>query len=103
MANTAKPTAPTRRTATARARPAAVRSAVQAVEEAEHLAVTVPLLGDLQLPRPDQLAYYAGVTTLVVLGIMEWPAALALGVGHVLLTQRHNRSVQQFAEALEEA
>lgn len=102
MANTAKTTAPTPRTPSTRTRPAAARSATRAVDEAEHLAVTVPLLGDLQLPRPDQLAYYAGVTTLVVLGIMEWPAALVLGVGHVLLTQRHNRSVQQFAEALEE-
>ena len=103
MANTEKTTAPTPRTPNTRTGRVVARSAVHAVEEAEHLAVTVPLLGDLQLPRPDQLAYYAGVTALVVLGIMDWPAALVLGVGHVLLTQRHNRTVHQFAEALEQA
>jgi len=102
MANTSKSAATGTRRTTPREEPAAAKTAAAAVQDAEHLAISIPFAGDLQLPRPDQLAYYAGVGTLVALGILEWPAALVLGVGHVLLTQQHNRAVQQFGEALEE-
>ncbi len=77
-------------------------TAAAQVHEADHLTLNVPLLGELHLPRADNMAYYAGVGTLVVLGILEWPAALVLGAGHVLLTQQRNRALQQFGEALED-
>lgn len=80
----------------------AAGTVVAHVHEADHLTLNVPLLGELHLPRADNMAYYAGVGTLVVLGILEWPAALVLGAGHVLLTQQHNRAIQQFGKALEE-
>lgn len=106
MANTVNSTpdaAPQRGTTANTANPTSGGEvAAAAVREAEHLAVSVPFLGDLQLPRPEQLAYYAGVGALVALGILEWPAALVLGAGHVLLTQQHNRSIQEFGAALED-
>jgi hypothetical protein len=77
------------------------RHAAAAVDSAEHIAIRIPALGDIRLPPPEHLAYYAGVGLLVALEILDWPAALALGVGHALISQQHNRSIQEFGEALE--
>jgi len=49
------------------------------------------------------MAYYAGVGALVALELLEWPAAVALGIGHALTSQRHNRALSEFGEALEDA
>ena len=102
MATTPKPAAIGPRRTISLAKPAAAITAAATARAAEHLTISVPLVGNRHLPRADNIAYYAGVATLVALGILEWPAALVLGVGHVLLTQQHNRAVQQFGEALEE-
>ena len=108
MANTTP--RPAKKTAT---RPAASRAstashppgrkAAASVARAEHLAVTLPILGPVQLPRPAQLAYYTGIGALVALEILEWPAALALGIGHALISQQRNRTIKEFGEALEDA
>lgn len=79
------------------------RKAAASVRRAEHIAVTLPVVGSVQLPRPDQVAYYAGIGALVALEVIEWPIALVLGVGHVLMTQQHNRTIHEFGEALEDA
>ena len=66
-------------------------------------AVTVPLLGELSLPSADSLAWYAGLTAITVLGVMDWPVAVAIGVGHLLAHNHHVRLLKDFGEALEEA
>lgn len=76
--------------------------ATVATDRAEHIALNLPLVGHVKLPRPEQLAYYTGIGALVALEILEWPAALVLGVGHALLTQQHNRTIHEFGAALEE-
>ncbi|MDP9091781.1 MAG: hypothetical protein M3N95_02260 [Actinomycetota bacterium] len=81
----------------------AATAATAATDNAEHIALNLPLVGSVQLPRPEQLAYYAGIGALVALEILDWPAALVLGVGHALLTQQHNRTIHEFGEVLEEA
>jgi len=56
----------------------------------------------LTLPAPQQLAFYAGVGAMAVLGIMEWPVVAALVVGHTLVNAQHNKVLQSLGEALEE-
>jgi hypothetical protein len=72
------------------------------VNRLEHLIVELPVLGQIRLPKPEHLAFYAGIGVLVAVELLEWPAALALGVGHALLEQHHNRAIREFGEALEE-
>ena len=63
----------------------------------------LPVLGTVRLPEPQRLTYYAAVGALGVLGMLEWPVALVLAGGHALAADQHNRAVQQFGEALEDA
>ncbi len=55
------------------------------------------------LPAPEHLAFYAGVGAMALFGIMEWPVATALLVGHTLVNAQHNKVLQSLGEALEEA
>jgi hypothetical protein len=65
--------------------------------------VPLPVFGTVQLPPLDSLALYAGLATLAAIGLMEWPVAAAIGVGHLLVQQQHFRLLHDFGEALEEA
>ncbi len=60
-------------------------------------------LGTVRLPEPQRLTYYAAIGALGVLGVLEWPVALVLAGGHALASDQHNRAVQQFGDALEDA
>ncbi len=62
-------------------------------------------LGDLRLELPprDQLAFLAGLGVLTALELIEWPVALAIGVGHELARSRHGKVLREFGEALEDA
>jgi len=64
--------------------------------------VDLPVVGQVQLPRPEQLAYYAGIGLLVALEVLDWPAAVVIAAGHVLTTQHHNRTIEELGEVLEE-
>jgi hypothetical protein len=79
------------------------RDAVEAVRDAETFAVTLPLLGRVRVPRPDQLAYYAALAGLAALEIIDWPIALAIGAGHALVSSQHHKVAQEIGEALEDA
>jgi hypothetical protein len=65
------------------------------------IEVNLPLVGELCLPAPERLAWYAGIATLVVLGMVEWPVALVITVGHLLGEDHHNRLIEDFGAALE--
>ena len=67
------------------------------------LNVDLPCVGAVELPPPNQLAFIGGLAVLIGVGLMEWPVGLALGVGHVLATSHHNKLLQDFGDALEEA
>ncbi|MGZ4482744.1 MAG: hypothetical protein ACXVXP_07335 [Mycobacteriaceae bacterium] len=66
-------------------------------------SLELPRLGIVRLPSPDALASYGGLVTLAAVGVMEWPVALAIGVGHLLAQSHHIRLLHDFGEALEEA
>ncbi|GGK68876.1 hypothetical protein Sme01_14210 [Sphaerisporangium melleum] len=39
------------------------------------------------LPPPDRLLYYGGLGALAALGMIEWPIAVAVGIGTVIATR----------------
>jgi len=78
------------------------RAAEKATEE-NTTRITVPLIGTITLPPPDQLAYVGGIATLVALEVIEWPVAVALCAGHVLAGCGRNKIIQDFGHALEAA
>jgi hypothetical protein len=80
----------------------AVAAAERAVRR-ESVHVVLPVVGRIPLPDREDLAFIGGVAVLVAIGLVEWPVGVALGVGHALAVNRHNKMVRAFGEALEEA
>jgi hypothetical protein len=76
---------------------------VAKVRDARTLAVNLPIVGHVRIPRPEQVAFYAAVGALAAVEIIEWPVALLLATGHALLQNEHSRVAQEIGEALEEA
>lgn len=48
-------------------------------------------IGTVRLPSPQRLAFYGGIATLAVFGIVDWPVALVIGIGHLLAEDHHQR------------
>ena len=71
--------------------------------EKNTVEVVLPALGTVRLPPPQTLAWLAGMATLAVLEVVEWPVALLVGGGHLLAQQNHVRLLRDFGQALEEA
>jgi hypothetical protein len=67
------------------------------------VSLSVPVLGDVDLPPPQHLLWYAGVAVLVAVECIEWPIALILATGKALADNRHSAALREFGEALEEA
>ncbi|MBV9024716.1 MAG: hypothetical protein JO362_13210 [Streptomycetaceae bacterium] len=57
----------------------------------------------VDLPPMDQLGFFAGLGVLAAVGLVEWPIAIAIAVGHELARSRHGRALREFGEAMEEA
>ena len=89
--------------ANATAAPRLGHGAVLHAIEKNTTAVTMPVVGELTLPSADALAWYAGLAAVAVFGVMDWPVAVAIGVGHLLAHNHHVRLLKDFGEALEEA
>jgi hypothetical protein len=79
------------------------RDAVQRVRRAQTFAVDLPIVGRVRIPRPEQLAFYGALGAMAAVEIIEWPVALALAAGHVLLQNEHSRVAEEIGEALEDA
>jgi hypothetical protein len=80
----------------------ALIAAERAVQR-ETVHIRLPLAGELRLPPRDDLAFLGGVVFLTAIGVLEWPVAVLLGVGHELAANRHNKLLRSFGEALEAA
>ncbi|MDY6872239.1 MAG: hypothetical protein SV966_17720 [Actinomycetota bacterium] len=65
------------------------RDVAARVAGADRFAISLPVVGRVPVPRPDQLAFYAALAGLVALDLIEWPVAVAIGAGHALVSQRH--------------
>jgi len=78
------------------------RSAAERVRDAETVVVSLPVVGRVRIPRPEQLAYYGALAGLAALEIIDWPIALAIGAGHALASNHHSKVAQELGEALED-
>jgi len=76
--------------------------AVQKIREGETFAVNLPVVGQLEIPRPEQLAYYGGLAALAVFELIDWPVALVIAAGHLLASNHHNQMLEELGEAMEE-
>ncbi|WP_413644504.1 hypothetical protein [Micromonospora sp. RTP1Z1] len=65
--------------------------------------VEIPLLGEVAVPPPDKVTYYAGLGVLAALQVIEWPLALVITAGHLLADQHMSGLVKGVGEALESA
>lgn len=98
-------TEPARRAPTTRAAGHHQRAAQRAVaENSTHLEFHVgETRVEVTMPPLDKLAFYAGLGAATALGVIEWPVALATGVGHLLSDDRRNRILRALGEALDAA
>lgn len=67
---------------------AAQREASRRVAEGEVYSVSLPILGRVPVPSPRQLAIYAVLGGLAALELIDWPVALAMGVGSALVSRQ---------------
>jgi hypothetical protein len=79
------------------------RDAVQQIREGETFVVNVPVLGQLEIPRPEQLAYYGGLAALAALELIDWPVAVVIAAGHLLASNHRNKILEELGDAMEEA
>lgn len=79
------------------------REAVQKIREGETFVVNLPVVGQMEIPRPEQLAYFGGLAVLATLELIDWPVALVIAAGHLLASNHHNKMLEELGEAIEEA
>lgn len=99
----ATPTTPARSAGTDTSTQGRPRAAADRATRRNSTEISLPVVGAVRLPAPDDLAFLGGVGVLAVVGAIEWPVAVVLGLGHALASRRGNKVVQEFGEALERA
>lgn len=67
---------------------AAQREARRQVAEGEVYSLQLPIVGRVPVPSPRQLAIYAALGGLAALEIIDWPVAVAMGVGSTLVSRQ---------------
>ncbi len=78
------------------------KAAAKAVESGA-TELSLPLVGTVRLPSKGSLAYYGAITGLAALGLIEWPVAAVVALGHLLAQQQGNAIVKEFGEGLDDA
>jgi hypothetical protein len=71
------------------------RDIAERVRAADRFALQLPVVGRVPIPRPDQLAFYGGLAGLVALELIDWPVAVAIGVGHALVSGSQDRTSRE--------
>jgi hypothetical protein len=51
-------------------------------------------------PHP-RVGWYAGVTVMAMIEIIEWPLAIVMIVGHEIAHHAHSQALRDFAEGIE--
>ncbi|MCG5463593.1 hypothetical protein MED01_001748 [Micromonospora sp. MED01] len=65
--------------------------------------VHLPMLGEMAVPPPDKVIYYAGLGALAALQVMEWPIAVVITAGHLLADQHFSGLARGVGEVLQDA
>jgi hypothetical protein len=60
------------------------------VERAKKFSVHVPVVGRVSVPAADQLAFYGMLGILAAVNVIDWPVALAIGVGGAVVARHVN-------------
>jgi hypothetical protein len=76
--------------------------AVAQIREGETFALNLPVIGQVEIPRPEALAYYGGLVALAALELIDWPVAVVIAAGHLLAANHHNKLLEELGEAIEE-
>ena len=76
--------------------------AVEKIREGETFVINLPLVGQVEIPRPEQLAYYGGVAALAAFELIDWPVAVVIAAGHLMAANHHNKLLEELGEAMEE-
>ncbi|OBJ69156.1 hypothetical protein [Mycobacterium sp. 1274756.6] len=84
-------------------REASHRDAVQEIREGESFALNLPVVGEVAVPPPEQLAYYGGLALLATFELIEWPVALVIAAGHLMAANQRSRILEELGKAMEEA
>lgn len=66
----------------------AQREASKRVADARHFALRLPLIGSVKVPSPDRLALFGVLGGLVVLELIDWPVAVAIGIGSAVVSRQ---------------
>jgi hypothetical protein len=75
------------------------RDVTRRVRDADRFALQLPVVGRVPIPRPDQLAFYGALAGLVAIELVDWPVAVAIGVGHALVSGRSERNTGEKGSA----
>lgn len=65
------------------------------VERAKTFSVQIPGVGKVSVPPPDRLAFYGGLGLLAAVSVIDWPVALAIGVGAAVVAHDAKAQSQQ--------
>ncbi|RVW02712.1 hypothetical protein [Rhodococcus xishaensis] len=76
-------------------------AALARIAEGSRFAIRLPIVGDVGVPHPDQLAYFAALGLLAAFEVIDWPVAVAIAAGHVLAEDHRHRTLREVGEALE--
>ncbi|GGL00572.1 hypothetical protein Sme01_40530 [Sphaerisporangium melleum] len=63
--------------------------------------VELPLLGRVEVPPPDRVAFYVALSLLAAFEVIEWPLALVIGAGHFLAAQDFSKALRGVGQAAE--
>lgn len=83
---------------------AARREASREVAEGKVYSVELPIVGRVPVPSPRQLAIYAALGGLAAIELIDWPVAVAMGVGSALISRQLGNleaKEQELAETVE--
>lgn len=83
--------------------PGSHRDALERIAQGSRFAIRLPLIGDVGVPKPEQLAYLGALGLLAAFEVIDWPVALAIAVGHALAEDQRHRALREVDEALESA
>lgn len=57
----------------------------------------------IESPPVEHLLFYAGMGVMAAMEVIEWPLAVLLSVGHLLMDATNRPGLQQMGEAFEDA
>jgi hypothetical protein len=55
----------------------------------------------INLPDRQAVLWYAGITAMAAIDLIEWPVALLVAGTHFIENHAHNRDIQELAEGIE--